>query len=81
MLAGYYADVSTDCQSFHVCHPVVYQDGFEEIFKWTFECPNQTIFDQVHIISADSYQPRAVFPSHCSGEEKCSPIFDHVLPK
>ena len=50
LIPGYYADVLSECQSFHVCHPVVYQDGFEEIFKWTFACPNQTVFDQVLIL-------------------------------
>ena len=44
---GYYADVANDCQLFHVCYPVQYPDGQEEMFKWSFICPNQTIFDQV----------------------------------
>ena len=46
---GYYADVANDCQLFHVCYPVQYPDGQEEMFKWSFICPNQTIFDQVII--------------------------------
>ena len=47
---GYYADVANDCQLFHVCYPVAYPDGQEEIMKWSFICPNQTIFDQVRRI-------------------------------
>ena len=44
---GYYADVANECQLFHVCYPVAYPDGQEEMLKWSFICPNQTIFDQV----------------------------------
>ena len=44
---GYYADVANDCQLFHVCYPVAYPDGQEEMIKWSFICPNGTIFDQV----------------------------------
>ena len=44
---GYYADVANDCQLFHVCYLVLYPDGQEEMIKWSFICPNQTIFDQV----------------------------------
>ena len=46
---GYYADVANDCQLFHVCYPVAYPDGQEEMIKWSFICPNGTIFDQVNI--------------------------------
>ena len=34
-------------QLFHICYPVAYPDGQEEMLKWSFICPNQTIFDQV----------------------------------
>ena len=37
---GYYADPETNCQVFHIC----LGDGD---IKWTFLCPNQTIFNQV----------------------------------
>ena len=47
---GYYADVANECQIFHICYPVVYADGAEEMFKWSFICPNGTIFDQVKLI-------------------------------
>jgi len=47
---GYYADVDNDCQMFHICYPVTYPDGQEEMFKWSFLCPNQTIFDQSTLV-------------------------------
>ena len=47
---GYYADVANECQIFHICYPVVYADGEEEMFKWSFICPNGTIFDQVNTL-------------------------------
>lgn len=47
---GYYADVDNDCQIFHVCLPVVFADGKNQTFKWSFICPEETIFDQVGII-------------------------------
>ena len=54
---GYYADVANDCQLFHVCYPVLYPDGQEEMIKWSFICPNQTIFDQV--TATDQYSTPA----------------------
>merc|ERR1711894_840696 len=47
---GYYADVANECQLFHVCYPVLYPGGGEEMVKWSFICPNQTIFDQAHLV-------------------------------
>jgi len=47
---GYYADVDNACQMFHICYPVVYPDGQEEMFKWSFLCPNQTMFDQSTLV-------------------------------
>ena len=44
---GYYADVANECQIFHICYPVTYADGIEEMLKWSFICPAGTIFDQV----------------------------------
>ena len=40
---GYYADPTTNCQVFHIC----LGDGD---IKWSFLCPNQTIFNQVRNI-------------------------------
>ncbi|KDR22635.1 hypothetical protein L798_12767, partial [Zootermopsis nevadensis] len=39
--SGYYADLDTDCQVFHIC-----ADGR----KISFLCPNGTIFRQSHLI-------------------------------
>jgi len=44
---GYYADVDNECQLFHVCYPVAMADGTSQVFKWSFICPEQTIFNQV----------------------------------
>ena len=52
---GYYADVENDCQIFHVCLPVTYADGKENTFRWSFICPEETIFSQV-IICPLSFQ-------------------------
>ena len=39
---GYYADHESDCQSFHICIP----DGAGHLEKFTFLCPNGTVYDQ-----------------------------------
>lgn len=46
---GYYADVDNDCQIFHICLPVTYADGKENMFRWSFVCPDETIFSQVSV--------------------------------
>lgn len=38
---GYYADVEANCQVFHVC-----SNGI----KWSFLCPNQTVFNQNFLV-------------------------------
>ncbi|KAJ8978827.1 hypothetical protein NQ317_018918 [Molorchus minor] len=43
---GYYADVENDCQVFHVCLPVTYSDGRNQTFRWSFICPEETVFNQ-----------------------------------
>ncbi|XP_063221388.1 U-scoloptoxin(01)-Cw1a-like [Bacillus rossius redtenbacheri] len=43
---GYYADVDNACQLFHVCLPVRLADGVERTFKWSFICPEETVFNQ-----------------------------------
>ncbi|KAB0804733.1 hypothetical protein PPYR_01703 [Photinus pyralis] len=43
---GYYADTDNDCQIFHVCLPVVYSHTRSQMFKWSFICPEETIFNQ-----------------------------------
>ncbi len=50
IFSGYYADVDEDCNIFHVCYPVVGVEGEEEMFHWSFICPNHTIFDQVGLV-------------------------------
>merc|ERR1719411_1274304 len=40
---GYYADPATNCQVFHICA------GDGDI-KWSFLCPNQTIFNQQYFV-------------------------------
>lgn len=43
---GYYADVDNDCQIFHICYPYPQLDGSTLMYKWSFICPEQTIFNQ-----------------------------------
>lgn len=43
---GYYADPDNDCQLFHVCLPVQFDDGRGTMYKWSFVCPEDTIFNQ-----------------------------------
>lgn len=43
---GYYADISNNCQIFHVCVPDVLADGQLQTRTYSFLCGNQTIFDQ-----------------------------------
>ncbi|KAF5304764.1 hypothetical protein FQA39_LY09541 [Lamprigera yunnana] len=43
---GYYADTENDCQIFHVCMPFVYSDSRRQMFKWSFICPDDTVFNQ-----------------------------------
>ena len=41
---GYYADPETDCQAFHIC--VDHNRPNEELVKYSFLCPNGTIYNQ-----------------------------------
>ncbi|KAK3930350.1 U-scoloptoxin(01)-Cw1a [Frankliniella fusca] len=43
---GYYADPDNDCQLFHVCLPVQFDDGRGSMYKWSFVCPEETVFNQ-----------------------------------
>jgi len=44
---GYYADVDSGCQVFHICLPIEDNDGqVIETAKWSFFCGNATVFDQ-----------------------------------
>jgi hypothetical protein len=44
---GYYADVDSGCEIFHICLPIEDNEGqVIEYAKWSFFCGNQTVFDQ-----------------------------------
>ena len=55
---GYYADPATNCQVFHIC----LGDGD---IKWSFLCPNQTIFNQVIISTKNSLHTEFQNPKKC----------------
>ncbi|CAG7629843.1 unnamed protein product [Allacma fusca] len=61
---GYYADVDNDCQIFHICLPATFPDGTEKMFKWSFICPEETIFNQESFTCAraDDAVPCAMAP-------------------
>ena len=44
--AGYYADPEASCQSFHICA----NDGTGGLVKYSFLCPNGTLFNQQYFI-------------------------------
>ena len=46
MMSRYYADTDADCQSFHICAP----DGSNSLLKYSFLCPNGTLFNQQYFI-------------------------------
>ena len=43
---GYYADLEAQCQAFHICA----SDGQGSLTKYSFLCPNGTIFNQNYFI-------------------------------
>merc|ERR1712212_502223 len=44
---GFYADVANDCTAYHVCEPVMGEDGqVVEMAHYTFLCGQNTVFDQ-----------------------------------
>lgn len=45
-IEGYYADPEADCQSFHICA----NDGIGGLLKYSFLCPNGTLFNQQYFI-------------------------------
>jgi hypothetical protein len=45
-LSGYYADAEAECQVFHICTA----DGKGGLAKYSFLCPNGTIFNQNYFI-------------------------------
>ena len=44
--SGYYADPEAECQVFHICTA----DGFGGLSKYSFLCPNGTVFNQNYFI-------------------------------
>ncbi|XP_049522137.1 U-scoloptoxin(01)-Cw1a [Dermacentor silvarum] len=49
---GYYADVETNCQVFHVCRGVTKENGNVEFEHHAFACGNQTVFNQASFTCA-----------------------------
>ena len=47
MNGGYYGDPDAECQAFHIC---VNEGNFGQPTKYSFLCPNETIFNQQHFI-------------------------------
>ena len=45
-IQGYYADPAAECQVFHICS----DDGTGGLAKYSFLCPNGTIFNQAYFI-------------------------------
>merc|ERR1712141_16519 len=45
-IEGYYADQDADCQAFHICG----NDGTGSLIKYSFLCPNGTLFNQQYFI-------------------------------
>ena len=43
---GYYADPEAQCQAFHICG----DDGRGGLAKYSFLCPNGTVFNQQYFI-------------------------------
>merc|ERR1719337_217947 len=43
---GYYADPEGECQAFHICA----RDGAAGLSKFSFLCPNGTLFDQQYFV-------------------------------
>merc|ERR1711934_245903 len=48
---GYYADVASGCEIFHICLPIQDNEGIvTSTAKWSFFCGNGTIFDQQALV-------------------------------
>jgi len=77
---GYYADVANECQIFHICYPVTYADGVEEMLKWSFICPNGTIFDQSTLVCSFPLDalPCEEAPSFYDGPDSINARFGQV---
>jgi len=47
---GYYADVSNNCQIFHLCMPYEDSEGTPQLRMWSFLCGVGSIFDQAQLV-------------------------------
>lgn len=45
---GFYADVSLNCRTFHICNPQVVS-GKTVQHQFTYDCPAEKVFDQLHL--------------------------------
>ncbi|GFT81390.1 chitin-binding type-2 domain-containing protein [Trichonephila clavipes] len=59
---GYYADIETECQMYHVCH----RNKFGAMRSTRFLCGNGTVFDQRHLVCQDYRKVRR----RCRDSEK-----------
>jgi len=77
---GYYADVANECQIFHICYPTVDAFGEEEMYKWSFICPNGTIFDQSSLVCSFPLDalPCEEAPNFFEGPESINSRFGQV---
>ncbi|KAH6936863.1 hypothetical protein HPB50_023805 [Hyalomma asiaticum] len=55
---GYYADVETNCQVFHVCRGVTKEDGNVEYEHHAFACGNQTIAKDFYYLNERLFQDK-----------------------
>merc|ERR1712098_387348 len=46
---GYYADVESGCEIFHICVPVESEEE-QKTLKYSFFCGNGTVFDQEYLV-------------------------------
>ena len=46
IISGYYSDPEAECQAFHICTA----DGAGGLAKYSFLCPNGTLFNQNYFI-------------------------------
>ena len=65
---GYYADPEAECQAFHICTA----DGAGGLAKYSFLCPNGTLFNQNYFI-CDWW-----FNFDCSTAEELYPLNDEI---
>ncbi|XP_068248966.1 uncharacterized protein [Palaemon carinicauda] len=49
---GYYSDIESNCQQYHVCNPVSFGNGFVKYYKYSFTCGQNTRWDAVSKICA-----------------------------